>query len=186
MKATASVPFRANAIRALSDSALRAAMGNAAETFSTKRSDAISGVPIEQWRDRASELRLRVLDDLPNYVDRFETNAKRAGAKVHRARDAQEANGIIAQILKSHSIQKVVKSKSMVSEEIHLNNHLQEQGITVVETDFGEYIIQIAAETPSHIIVPAIRKDRRQVGRLFAEKLGCEYTEDPTILANIA
>jgi L-lactate dehydrogenase complex protein LldF len=186
MKTAGSVSFRANAIKALSDSALRAAMCNAAETFSTKRSDAISGVPIEQWRDKASELRLHVLDNLSKHVDRFETNAKRAGAKVHRAKDAQEANGIIAQVLKSHSIQKVVKSKSMVSEEIHLNYHLQEQGITVVETDFGEYIIQIAAETPSHIIVPAIHKDRRQVGRLFAEKLGCEYTEDPTALATIA
>ena len=161
-------------------------MCNAAETFSTKRSDAISGVPIEEWRDKASELRLHVLDNLPDYVDRFETNATRAGAKVHRAKDSQEANGIIAEVLKSHSIQKVVKSKSMVSEEIHLNHHLQEQGITVVETDFGEYIIQIAAETPSHIIVPAIHKDRRQVGKLFAEKLGCEYTEDPAVLANIA
>ena len=96
MNATAPVPFRANAIKALRDSALRAAMCNAAETFSAKRSDAISGVPIEEWREQASELRLHVLDNLADYVDRFETNATRAGAKVHRAKDSQEANGIIA------------------------------------------------------------------------------------------
>ncbi len=186
MKASAGISFRANAIRALRDSALRAAMCNATETFSTKRSDAISGVPIEEWRNKASELKLHVLDDLPHYVDRFESNAKRAGAKVHRAKDASEANSIIAEVLRNHSIQKVVKSKSMVSEEIHLNHYLQENGIRAVETDFGEYIVQIAGETPSHILVPAIHKDRRQVGKLFAEKLGCDYTEDPTDLANIA
>jgi L-lactate dehydrogenase complex protein LldF len=186
MNASAPVPFRANAIVALRNSALRAAMCNAAETFSRKRSDAIFGVPIEEWRDQASALRLHVLDNLMDYVDRFETNATRAGANVHRANNSQEANGIIAEVLKDHGIQKVVKSKSMVSEEIHLNAYLQEHGITVVETDFGEYIIQIAAETPSHIIVPAIHKDRRQVGKLFVEKLGCEYTDDPAVLASIA
>ena len=121
MNSPAPIPFRANAIKALRDSALRAAMCNATETFTTKRSDAISGIPIEEWRDQASELRLRVLNNLADYVDRFETNATRAGAKVHRAKDSQEANGIIAEVLKDHGIQKVVKSKSMVSEEIHLN-----------------------------------------------------------------
>ena len=186
MSGTAPVRFRANAITALRDSALRAAMSNAAETFSAKRSDAISGVPIEDWRDQASELRLKVLDRLADYVDRFEANATRAGAKVHRAKDSGEAKAIIAEVLKDHAVQKVVKSKSMVSEEIHLNDYLQEQGVTVVETDFGEYIIQLAAESPSHIIVPAIHKDRRQVGKLFAEKLGCVYTDDPAVLAAIA
>ncbi len=186
MNAPAPIPFRANAIMALRDSALRAAMSNAAETFSTKRSDAISGVPIEEWREQASELRLHVLDNLADYVDRFESNATRAGAMVHRAKDSQEANDIITEVLKSHRVQKVVKSKSMVSEEIHLNHHLQEQGITAVETDFGEYIVQIAGETPSHILVPAIHKDRKQVGKLFVEKLGCEYTDDPASLATIA
>jgi L-lactate dehydrogenase complex protein LldF len=186
MNSPAPIPFRANAIKALRDSALRAAMRNATETFTTKRSDAVSGIPIEEWRDQASELRLRVLNNLADYVDRFETNATRAGAKVHRAKNSQEANGIIAEVLKDHGIQKVVKSKSMVSEEIHLNRYLQDQSITPVETDFGEYIVQIAGETPSHILVPAIHKDRRQVGKLFAEKLGCEYTDDPTVLATIA
>ena len=74
----------------------------------------------------------------------------------------------------------------MVSEEIHLNDYLESQGISAVETDLGEYIIQIAGEGPSHIIVPAIHKDRRQVGKLFAEKLGCEYSDDPAVLTKIA
>lgn len=180
------IPFRDNAVRALNNSTLRRAMANATETFSIKRADAVAALPLEEWRDQASELRLRVLDNLSDYVSRFEKNATRAGANVHRAKDSQEARGVIASILKDRSIGRVVKSKSMVSEEIHLNDYLEEQGVTVVETDLGEYIIQVAGEGPSHIIVPAIHKDRRQVGKLFAEKLGCEYSDDPAILTGIA
>jgi L-lactate dehydrogenase complex protein LldF len=80
----------------------------------------------------------------------------------------------------------VVKAKSMVSEEIHLNAHLEKAGMEVLETDLGEYIIQLVGETPSHIIVPAIHKNRQQVGRLFAERLGVEYTDDPQVLTKIA
>lgn len=180
------IPFRANTIKALRDSTLRGAMRNATETFAIKRADAVATVPLEEWREQASATRLRVLDNLAEYVDRFEQNAARVGAKVHRAKDSQEARATIATILKGHGISRVVKSKSMVSEEIHLNDYLERQGVTVVETDLGEYIIQIAGEGPSHIIVPAIHKDRRQVGKLFSEKLGCEYSDDPTVLTGIA
>lgn len=161
-------------------------MRNATETFTKKRAEAAAHVPLEQWREAASQVRLEVLDNLDSYLDRFSTNATRAGAKVHRASDGTQANEIIAGILRDNRITKVVKSKSMVSEEIHLNDHLEQQGVTVVETDLGEYIIQIAGEHPSHIIVPAIHRDRKQIGRLFSEKLGCEYSEDPRRLTNIA
>jgi L-lactate dehydrogenase complex protein LldF len=180
------VSFRSNAAEALRNSSLRAAMSNAAETFSKKRADAVASLPVEELRDRASALRMQVLDDLANYVDVFAANATRAGAVVHRAKDAQAAREIMGYLLKDRGARKVVKSKSMISEEIHLNPYLQKQGIEVVETDLGEYIIQIAGECPSHIIVPAIHKDRRQVGRLFAEKLGCGYSEDPRQLTAIA
>jgi len=161
-------------------------MRNATETFTIKRADAVASLPLEEWREEASAMRLHVLDNLSDYVDRFERNAARAGASVHRAKDSRAARETIAFILKDHSVGRVVKSKSMVSEEIHLNNYLQEEGVTVVETDLGEYIIQIAGEGPSHIIVPAIHKDRRQVGKLFAEKLGCEYSDDPATLTGVA
>lgn len=183
---TAGIPFRVNAVKALRDPALRGSMRNATETFAVKRADAVATVPLEEWRDQASSIRLHVLDNLSDYVDRFERNATEAGAKVHRAADAQAARSIVASILKEHAIDRIVKSKSMVSEEIHLNDYLESQGITAVETDLGEYIIQIAGEGPSHIIVPAIHKDRRQVGRLFSEKLGCAYSEDPTVLTGVA
>ncbi|MBI5252043.1 MAG: iron-sulfur cluster-binding protein [Desulfomonile tiedjei] len=181
-----SIPFRANAAEALSNSPLRAAMRNATETFAKKRTEATASLPIEEWRTQASDTRLRVLENLGEYVDRFSANAVRAGAKVYRADNAESAVSIVGSILKDRAVQKVVKSKSMVTEEIHLNKYLETLGFKIVETDLGEYIIQIAGEGPSHIIVPAIHKDRKQVGRLFSEKLGCEYTEDPAALTKIA
>jgi len=180
------IPFRINAAQAVSNATLRSAMRNATDTFTIKRAEALSGTPVEEWREQASAMRMHVLDNIFDNVDRFERNATKAGAKVHRAKDSQEARERIGSILKDHGIGRVVKSKSMVSEEIHLNAYLEKQGIVAVETDFGEYIIQIAGEGPSHIIVPAIHKDRRQVGKLFYEKLGGEYTDDPSILAGIA
>jgi L-lactate dehydrogenase complex protein LldF len=183
---TTSIPFRDNAVKALRDAALRGSMRNATETFAVKRADAVATVPLEEWREQASATRLHVLDNLPGYVDQFEHNATKAGAKVHRATDAPTARGIVASILADHAVDRIVKSKSMVTEEIHLNAYLENQGVAVVETDLGEYIIQLAGEGPSHIIVPAIHKDRRQVGRLFAEKLGCPYSDDPTVLTGIA
>ncbi len=180
------IPFRTNAAQAVRDATLRSAMRNATDTFTIKRADALSGKPVEEWREQVSAMRMHVLDKLSDYVDRFEKNATRAGAKVYRATDSQEARERISSILKNHGITRVVKSKSMISEEIHLNDYLGKQGIVAVETDFGEYIIQIAGEGPSHIIVPAIHKDRRQVGKLFAEKLGGEYTDDPLVLTGIA
>lgn len=180
------IPFRANATAALRNATLRAAMRNATETFTKKRADAMISAPLDEWRNAASDLRLQVLDNLSDYVDRFSANATRAGAIVHRAKDAEAAREIVGSVLRDRAIQKVVKSKSMVTEEIHLNAHLEKLGLKVVETDLGEYIIQIAGEGPSHIIVPAIHKDRRQVGKLFADKLGCEYSDDPATLTSVA
>jgi L-lactate dehydrogenase complex protein LldF len=181
-----SIPFRANAAQAVRNPLLRGAMRNATETFTKKRTDSLESVPIEKWREAASTLRLKIIDHLDELVDRFSKNAVRAGAQVHPAQDSAGARETIAGILKDYGIRRVVKSKSMVSEEIHLNSHLEKEGIVVVETDLGEYIIQIAGEGPSHIIVPAIHKDRRQIGRLFADKIGCEYSEDPVFLTSVA
>ena len=182
-----SLTFRANAARAIKDAPLRSAMRQAADTFGTKRADAFAPVAdLEALRDKASAIRLQVLDRLQEYVDTFASQATKAGATVHRARDAGSAREIIAKILKDRNARTVVKGKSMVSEEIHLNAHLEKQGMEALETDLGEYIIQLVGETPSHIIVPAIHKNRQQVGRLFADKLGVEYTEDPQALTKIA
>jgi L-lactate dehydrogenase complex protein LldF len=182
-----SLAFRENTARALEDNALRAAMKHATDTFGTKRADAFAPVrDLEALRDRASAIREAVLADLPMYVDRFTAAAAAAGATVHRARDASSAREIIRKVLADRGARRIVKGKSMVSEEVDLNSHLEAAGMEVVETDLGEYIIQMEGETPSHIIVPAIHKNRRQVGRLFADRLGVPYSDDPQVLTKIA
>lgn len=181
-----SIPFRANAAEALRNPSLRQAMSTAMGVFVKKRAKGFASVPVEEWRDRASEIRMEVVENLPHYVNRFSESATRAGARVHLANDAESAREKVASILESHGVKKVAKAKSMVTEEIRLNHRLEAQGIEVVETDLGEYIVQIAGETPSHILAPAIHKNRRDIGRLFAEKLGVDYSEDPEVLTKIA
>jgi len=119
-----------------------------------------------------------VLLHLDRYLEEFVGNAEKRGAKVHWARDAAEANAIICGLAKAGDARTIVKSKSMTTEETHLNDALEAAGVQVVETDLGEYIIQLAEETPSHIIAPAIHKTRRQVSDLFASELGAPPTDD--------
>lgn len=182
-----SLHFRANSAAAIADHSLRAAMKNATDTFGARRTAAFGAIPdLEALREKASSIRMEVLDNLTGYIEEFSAHATRAGAKVHRAPDAQSACQLIGSILRERGVKLVAKGKSMVSEEIGLNAHLQGSDIEVVETDLGEYIIQLEGETPSHIIVPAIHKNREQVGRLFADRLGVPYSDDPQVLTKIA
>ena len=182
-----SLHFRDNAAQAVLNDSLRAAMKNAADTFGTRREAAFAAIPdLEALRDKASEIRMQVLDNLPALLEEFSANATRAGATVHRPVDAASARETILALLKERGVRMAAKGKSMVSEEIGLNAHLEAAGIEVVETDLGEYIIQLEGETPSHIIVPAIHKNRQQVGKLFAERLGVPYSDDPQVLTKIA
>ena len=186
MNTQTSLNFRANAAAAIEDNSLRKAMRNATETFGSKRTVAMGSIDFEVLREKASAIRMEVINNLPSYIEKFTTKATAAGATVHRAVDAKAANQIIAGILKDHNVKMVAKGKSMVSEETHLNAHLEEEGFEVVETDLGEYIIQLEGETPSHIIVPAIHKNRQQIGKLFHERLDMEYSEDPQALTKFA
>jgi L-lactate dehydrogenase complex protein LldF len=181
-----SLHFRQNAAEAVLNPSLRRALRTSTDTFAIKRVQGTESVPMEAWRDAASAIRMEALDNLPAYLDRFSTKASRAGAMVHQAKDSQTARDIVFNILKDHGVRKIVKAKSMVTEEIHLNAYLEARGMEVVETDLGEYIVQIAGETPSHILAPAIHKSRQDVGQLFAEKLGVDYSDDPTVLVRIA
>ena len=178
--------FRQNTAAAVQDLGLRTAMQKATDTFTEKRTKGTASVPMEVWRDQASEIREKVLNSLPAYLDQFSASATEAGAVVHRAGDAQTAREIVYSVLKDRGANRIVKAKSMVTEEIRLNRYLQDRGLRVVETDLGQYIVQLADEPPSHILAPAIHKDRRQVGLLFAEKHGADYSEDPQVLTGIA
>jgi L-lactate dehydrogenase complex protein LldF len=187
MNRVARFNVRANAAAAIADTSLHVALKKATGTFSTKRAEAISSIEdFESLREKASAVRTDVLNNMKSYLEMFSSNAEKAGATVHHAVDAAEARRTISCILSAHGAKKVVKGKSMISEEIQLNEYLERQGVEVFESALGEYIIQLGQESPSHIIVPAIHKNRRQIGRLFSEKLGVEYSEDPHVLTKIA
>ncbi|HLF42534.1 MAG TPA: LutB/LldF family L-lactate oxidation iron-sulfur protein [Acidimicrobiia bacterium] len=151
------------------------------------RDNAVSGFPLmEAMRDRARVIRLHALANLDRLLSHFADQVIEHGGAVHFAGDAAEANQIVARILEETGSHLVVKSKSMVSEEIDLNRYLEDRGFEVVETDLGEFIVQLAGDTPSHIVAPIIHLDRHDVGALFAKKLGVEETSDPTKLNQVA
>lgn len=153
-----------------------------------KRDKAAHAVPEwEELREKASQIKRHTLANLADYLEQFEENAKRLGAHVHWARDGEEHNEIVLRILQQHQIQRIVKSKSMLTEECHLNPFLEKHGIEVVDTDLGERIVQLRTEPPSHIVLPAIHIKKEEVGKLFHEHLGTEQgATDPTYLTEAA
>lgn len=140
----------------------------------------------ENLRTRAERIRRHVLERLPDYLEQFVTQATAGGACVHFAPDATAADRIICEIARSRGLRLAVKSKSMTTEEVRLNDALAAADVRVVETDLGEFIVQIDHDRPSHIISPIIHKDRRQIAGAMARELGCAYTEDPEELTSIA
>ncbi len=153
-----------------------------------KRDKAAHQIPEwEQLRAAASQIKDNVLSNLYDYLHEFEKNAAKNGITVHWASDSKEHNQIVHQILSRHKIDRIVKSKSMLTEECHLNEYLQQQGIDVVDTDLGERIVQLAEEPPSHIVLPCIHKKKEEIGELFHEHLGTpEGMADPVFLTAAA
>lgn len=141
----------------------------------------------EQLRETANKIKMHTITHLDTYLDRFAQKAESNGVIVHWAKDAEEHNRIVLEILQSHQAKKMVKSKSMLTEECNLNEYLIEKGIDVVESDLGERILQLRGDHPSHIVLPAIHLKREQVGELFEEKLNTEKgNSDPTYLTHAA
>lgn len=137
----------------------------------------------ERLRDTASAIKRHTVTHLDKYLEQFATNAEKNGVKVHWAKDAEEFNNIVLEILTSHNVKKLVKSKSMLTEECEMNPFLEQHGIDVVETDLGERILQLMQQKPSHIVVPAIHITQEEVGHLFERVLGSEKGNyDPTYL----
>jgi L-lactate dehydrogenase complex protein LldF len=138
-----------------------------------KRDVARAAVPEwEELRGLASQIKAHALSRLADYLELFEKNAVAAGAQVHWARDADEHNRIVHGLLAARGVTRLVKSKSMLTEECHLNPYLEKQGIEVVDTDLGERIVQFRREPPSHIVMPAIHLRKEEIGDLFHDKLG--------------
>ena len=162
-------------------------VGQGLRHLTERRETAVAGFPLMgPLRDRARVIRLHALANLDRLLSHFADQVIEQGGEVHFAGDADEANEIVARILEKNGSRLVVKSKSMVSEEIELNPYLEDRGIDVVETDLGEFIVQLAGDTPSHIVAPVLHLDRHDIGKLFAQKLGVEETFDPTELNQIA
>ncbi|WDH84684.1 LutB/LldF family L-lactate oxidation iron-sulfur protein [Paenibacillus urinalis] len=137
----------------------------------------------EEWREQGRQIRLHTIAHLDYYLNLFVENARANGVHVHFADTGEEAVRIALQIAEHRGAKSVVKSKSMVSEELHLNHALEQAGIEAIETDLGEYIIQLAGEMPSHIVIPAIHKNRYQIAELLSEVAGETLPPDTTVLA---
>ncbi len=153
-----------------------------------KRDNGVSVVPEwEELRQLASVIKSNTLSFLDEYLIKFEQEAIENGVQVHWASDAKEHNKIVLKILMKHKASRLVKSKSMLTEECHLNNYLENNGIEVVDTDLGERIIQLRKEGPSHIVAPAIHLKKEEVSDLFHEKLNTEKNNsDPNYLTEAA
>lgn len=165
--------------KALQDTSLRKAIRTANVSFQSSRHRAIDS--LAEWetlRTYGSEAKGRAIDDLPTCLESFEEKFTARGGRVHWAETGADASAIVARLLKEKGARRIVKSKSMVTEEIGLNAALEADSFRVVETDFGEYIIQLAGETPSHIITPAIHKSRGDIAKLLHEKIGSAADAD--------
>jgi len=169
----ASMHFKARASEKLADVKLQAALKKLQDNFVRGRAERVAELNnFAAIRDAAAAIRDRVITDLDLWLEIFERNAVARGAHVHWARTAQEAAAIVCDIAARHGVRRAVKSKSMVSEECALNDALVAAGVEVMETDLGEYILQLAQEPPSHIVAPVVHKSRDEVSDLFAQHHG--------------
>lgn len=172
---------------ALQDDFLRAAVRFTTDRLKTNKHLATDEFGNwEEWREQGHKIRTHTVAHLDYYLKQFVDNVRLAGGHVHFAKDDHEAAEMFLKIAKEKQAKSVVKSKSMVSEEVHINKHLQEHGIEAVESDLGEYIIQLAGETPSHIIIPAIHKTRAQIKQLFTDAGGKDLTTETKVLTSFA
>jgi L-lactate dehydrogenase complex protein LldF len=172
--------FRERVRTALEDPKLRKSFRGAMDFLQNKRSVQFpDGDELEQLRDLGEAIRKHALAHLPTLLVQLETSLTAAGVQVHWAETADEANAIIHRIAQSHRASRVIKGKSMASEEVELNHYLEQRGITCLESDMGEYIVQMAGEKPSHIVMPAIHKTKGDIGELFEKNIpDTVYTED--------
>lgn len=176
--------FKARIRSALEDTNLQIALDNNSRRRREGRLLTYSSLPedVQVMRQRAREVRAEVIANLDRYLEEFAHNASANGMIIHHASDSDEARQIVLDIAREKRARLVAKSKSMVSEEIHLNPALESAGMEVVETDLGEYIVQLRGEMPAHIITPAVHLRKEDVGRTFQQKLGLPYTEDVTAM----
>ena len=178
--------FTANAEAAVADAGLQKRL-RVLDTFTLRRAAAFAELPDgEALRDRARAIKEQTIANLDHYLVQLEQNVERLGGHVHWARNGDEARQIILDIARRNNVRSVVKSKSMATEEIELNAAFEAAGIEAIETDLGEYIVQLAGEPPSHILAPAIHKSKGDIAELFDEKLNAANLREPEEMAAVA
>ncbi|MBF2735304.1 MAG: lactate utilization protein [Betaproteobacteria bacterium AqS2] len=182
--ATAPISFARRAAADKDGPALRQAMETAKRQLFGNADKAMAHPDYPRWRDEGTRIREEAVGRLPELLERFEERARAAGAEVHWARDAAAARRIVAAIAKKHGCRSVIKSKSMLTEEIELNDGLERAGLEVLETDLGEYVVQLSGGRPSHIIAPIIHMTAKEVNALFAAKHGGGLKDSKEAIAN--
>ncbi|MDR6938965.1 LutB/LldF family L-lactate oxidation iron-sulfur protein [Arcanobacterium hippocoleae] len=174
----------------LKNTQLRRNLKYATTTIRNKRNLRVAEMPDWQdLRDAASAIKHEVMSNLPKYLEQVERNVTARGGIVHWARDAKEANEIIHKIILAKGVDEVIKIKSMATQEVNLNEYLKERGIAAWETDLAELIVQLSEDMPSHIVVPAIHRNRAEVKAIFEKRMGeagKNLTEDPRVLTMAA
>lgn len=171
----------------LNDQVLRGALGRFAEVYPAARAKAYENVPdVEALRDSVRQVKLDTVNNIEAVADRFEAEATKRGAKVFRAKDGAALKQYILDLCRRENVQRIVKSKSMASEEIHLNHDLEAAGIRVKETDLGEWIIALAGQKPSHMVMPAIHLNREQVANYFSKELQEDIPPDIPFMVQTA
>jgi len=180
--------FRIRVEDALQNEEVRANFRRAMDGLMTRRLDQFPDeAELQRLRTQAEAIRSNSLLNLPQLLEQLEQSLSANGIKLHWAETTEEANQLILQIMQDHQATSMIKGKSMVSEEMGLNHFMEERGIECLESDLGEFIIQQDGETPSHIIMPAIHKNKRQIAKLFQEKFpDIPYTEDVDELTQTA
>lgn len=176
--------FLGGVSHALADPPLQAALTRLTDTLMAgNRKGYAALADSSQLRDHAKRIKEHTLANLDKYLEQLEASIVRLGGHVHWATDAADARRIVVEIARKSGCKKAVKSKSMTSEEIHLNPALEQAGIEVTETDFGEFIIQLAGERPSHLVAPAVHHTRESVARVLTKHVGHKLADDPKSLA---
>lgn len=178
--------FKESVHKAVNDANLTGALGKFSEAYKVNRAKAYEGIDFEELRGRIAELKSYAASHQDLLSDLFEQNATARGAKVYRTSDPAKVREYILQVAQANGVKTIVKSKSMATEEIHLNPFLEKSGIAVRETDLGEWIIQLAGQTPSHMVMPAIHMTKEEVSDLFSKEVNERLTSDIPRLVKVA
>lgn len=188
MKNSENTTFEETTHSYLSNTQLRRNIGHATHTIRKKRATVVGEMPDwEELREAGRAIKNHTLRHLDHYLLQLEESVTKAGGQVHWARNGEEVNQIVTSLVKKHDVSEVVKMKSITTDEIDLNEALEKEGIKPVETDLAELIVQLAEDTPSHILVPAIHKNRAEIRELFRRTIGNkDLTDQPAELAETA